>query len=173
MLKRDDEPLAEEQAQLIAFQLVGPFQHAGDDKQSASVLLDFGALVVIHHVFERQRMQAENLPQPGHDLGIAQPLDVDPGDRVLLDEFGQVVDLGQSLHFALDEVLRVIGHDAHDRLLRGRIGNQCARGAVRRAALEESATAAALVLGHGIILDRWRGRAPVTRPKTRHACRPL
>ena len=55
--------------------------HPQDDEQMLLVGLHLRALIGVDNVGEHQGMQPEVLADGSHDLEVAEPLDVDPGDR--------------------------------------------------------------------------------------------
>ncbi len=95
LLEGQDEVLADDQRQLLGPQAVVEVGHAQDDEQMLLVGLDLRALIGLDDVGEHQRVQAEAPADGAHDLEVAQPLDIDPGDREALRELFELADRGE------------------------------------------------------------------------------
>ena len=63
------------------------FEHgdgADDKEQMGIVWFDLGVLMRVDHILHRQRVKAKHRPQFLQQMAVTNTVDVDPGDRMLL-----------------------------------------------------------------------------------------
>ena len=61
---------------------LGDLEHFEDDEQVVAVVVQFGPLIGVEDVFQHQGVQVQAGPQCLQVLGVAEAVDVDPGDGV-------------------------------------------------------------------------------------------
>src|SRR3982751_9526 len=87
LLESDEKMFAEKHADLFAAHLASlvAVNHVGDDEKVIIVLLDLRALAGVQNVFERERVKIELRTQNPQDFNVPQPVDVDPGDALIVE----------------------------------------------------------------------------------------
>ena len=84
-------------------------EHPQNDQVVVGVGLHLGALRDIEDVLHRERVEVQALAEPGHDLGLAEAVDIDPRDAGLVEKGDALVERHA---LALDDVRRVVAHHA-------------------------------------------------------------
>src|SRR5262249_23474000 len=69
-LEGQDKVLAEKETELLSFQMLAQPHHACDDETVIAILLDFGSLVDINHVFQSQTMEAKEFTESAYGFSI-------------------------------------------------------------------------------------------------------
>jgi hypothetical protein len=114
LLHGDEEVRAKKHADLFAGKALVLFEvkHLSDDEEVAFVLLGFGPLADVEHVFECEWMHLEPLAEPPQHLDIAEAVDVDPRHFVVVETAEQFLDVLDSAFF---EGALVVFDEGYDR----------------------------------------------------------
>ena len=65
--------------------LIVEIKHLDDDEEVTVILLELGALAGREHIFERERMEIKTRTERAQNIDVAQPVDVDPGDAIVIE----------------------------------------------------------------------------------------
>jgi hypothetical protein len=109
LLHGDDVGGPEEDAHLFLVDVGRQPEHPENDQVVVGVGLHLGALRDIEDVLHRERVEVQALAEPGHDLGLAEAVDIDPRDAGLVEKGDALVERHA---VALDDVRRVVAHHA-------------------------------------------------------------
>ena len=104
--------MPQEHAHLFRFQPALHPGHVRDDEQVVVVLLGLRTLVCVDHIFQGQRMEVEQFTDRLDRFGVAESLDVDPGDGRLAEQLAHLVAVSDAL---LGELIGAVGNNVHDR----------------------------------------------------------
>ncbi len=59
--------------------------HLGDDEEIVIILLHLWTLAGVEHVFQGQGMQIKTFPEDAQNAQVAQAVDVDPGNKLIVE----------------------------------------------------------------------------------------
>ena len=85
-------------------------------------MLDLWTLPGVEYVFESKRMKVESPSEKAQHVDVVEPIDVDPGDAIIIEMFEKFVAVG---NLAFLEMCSIIFNQGDDRRMPLDVGAKC------------------------------------------------